>query len=360
MRAIDRTLLDAAIGEEGWPQALARLAASFGGFESNFMVLDRMRSRVAFSAWADYPHQETTSYARCENLVRARAGHLILTQKIPEKIFLRDEIYNEFLRPLGTRYLMGVKLADLDSNVATLRIHRRAKDGPFSSADARKFAMSFADFSRAARIHLNKSHLAQRETMAAAALDRLQLGVIVIDRERHILHVNALARDVLTQGGIVAARDRRLTLTDAEADRALGHAIDEARVRPDSLAAAALGLRCLRAGDCQLSISPFVDDGSFALHRLAPEAYLVTLKSVERLSGNLAARLCSEFPLTPTEASIVEQIVQGSSLQQVAVRKSISINTIKTHLKSIFSKMDIKSQADLVRLVLGSALMNLF
>jgi DNA-binding CsgD family transcriptional regulator len=53
------------------------------------------------------------------------------------------------------------------------------------------------------------------------------------------------------------------------------------------------------------------------------------------------------------EASIAEQITIGRTLRQVAAHKSVSINTVKSHPKSIFFKMDIRSQADLIRVVLG-------
>jgi DNA-binding CsgD family transcriptional regulator len=53
------------------------------------------------------------------------------------------------------------------------------------------------------------------------------------------------------------------------------------------------------------------------------------------------------------EASIVEQITSGRTLRQIAAHKSVSNNTVKSHPKSIFFKMDIRSQADLIRVTLG-------
>ncbi len=233
-----------------------------------------------------------------------------------------------------------------------LRIHRSAASGPYSSADARKFRTLLPDFSRAARIHLNQLHLTQQEVLAAAALEQLQIGVIVIDRARHILHANAFARNLLGHGGIVAVNRERLTLKDADADCALRRTIDDAsRESTGPLVAAAFGLRTLWAGDCQLSISPFVDDGLLIMRHAVPEAFLVAFRRFERRPDNLAAPLISGFRLTPTEAAIVVQITEGGTLQQIAAQNSVSINTLKTHLKSIFFKMGVRSQADLVRAV---------
>jgi DNA-binding CsgD family transcriptional regulator len=210
------------------------------------------------------------------------------------------------------------------------------------------------EFSRAARIHLNQFELTQRQAMAAAALDQLQIGVIVIDRGRHVLHANTFARDLLAHGGIVAAHDGRLSLRYTEADGELRRLIDEPPFAlSDPLPEAAFRLRTFVAGDWQVSVSPFVDDGSLNLRDFALGAFLVTFKRFEQRQENLAATLAGEFRLAPAEASIVEQIVRGGTLQQIAQRKSISVNTIKTHLKSIFFKMDVSSQADLIRAILA-------
>ena len=354
MSPIAHTLLDAASGDESWPRALGRLASSFGGFESHFMVWDRKRSRVDFSAWAEFTDETSQSYSRCEALIQSRRGQVILTQNLPDKVFLRDDIYNDFLRPLGTRYLMGLKLADAGSRVSMLRIHRRARSGPYSSTDARKLRMLFPGFSRAARLHLNQLHLAQNGTVAAAVLDQLQIGIIVIDRGQRILHANAFAQDVLAQGSILTVQDGRLVPLCIEAGTALRCSADEAcNGWRNSLEAAALGLRCASVGDYELSVSPFADDGSMPLRPAASEAFLVTLKKVERQPKNLAVRLRSGFGLTASEASIVEQITQGKTLQQIAACNSISVHTVKTHLKAVFVKMEVRSQADLVRVVLA-------
>ena len=314
-----------------------------------------MRSRVDFSAWAEFADEASTGYARCEALVRSRRGEVILTQKLPDKVFLRDDIYNDFLRPLGTRYLMGLKLAESGSKVAMLRIHRRAKNGPYSSADARKLSLLFPSFSRTARVYLNQFHMTQPGAVAVAALDQLKIGAIVIDRGQRVLHANAFAQDVLAEGASLYTQDGRLMLSCAEANAALRYSIGKAcRTRRDALESAALGLQRVWASDYELSISPFANDGSTLPHCAASEAWLVTLKRRKRQSNNMIAALRNDFGLTAAEASVVEHITQGKTLQQIAAQNSISINTVKTHLKAIYVKMDVRSQADLVRTILAS------
>ena len=80
------------------------------------------------------------------------------------------------------------------------------------------------------------------------------------------------------------------------------------------------------------------------------EAVLITLEEVEAFPSALS-RL-NEYELSPAQARIAQQILKGKSLREIAVQSSISINTVKTHVKSIFTKMQVSSQSELVRILL--------
>lgn len=72
--------------------------------------------------------------------------------------------------------------------------------------------------------------------------------------------------------------------------------------------------------------------------------------------GNAASRQCEalrhHFRLTEREATIAKLLCLGYAPSNLAVRLSLSTNTVRTHLKSIFSKTRTHRQVDLVRLLL--------
>jgi DNA-binding CsgD family transcriptional regulator len=57
------------------------------------------------------------------------------------------------------------------------------------------------------------------------------------------------------------------------------------------------------------------------------------------------------FDLTPAESRIAGQVTEGKSIEQIALSNGVSHNTIRTHLKSIFSKTGVQRQAELVSLL---------
>ncbi|MDF1697264.1 MAG: response regulator transcription factor [Saprospiraceae bacterium] len=56
--------------------------------------------------------------------------------------------------------------------------------------------------------------------------------------------------------------------------------------------------------------------------------------------------------LTRKEFDIIEDIIRGITNPQMANKYFVSENTIKTHIKNIYAKLDVHSKAELTRVVL--------
>jgi DNA-binding CsgD family transcriptional regulator len=61
--------------------------------------------------------------------------------------------------------------------------------------------------------------------------------------------------------------------------------------------------------------------------------------------------LTAAFRLTPMETRIALGLARGDELRRVADLHSISLETARVHLKSVFSKTNTHSQVALVRLL---------
>lgn len=66
----------------------------------------------------------------------------------------------------------------------------------------------------------------------------------------------------------------------------------------------------------------------------------------------LADLLRDVFQLTQAEQDIVQHLTQGQTLKQIAQARGVSDGTLRGQVKSIFAKMNVKSQADIVRLAM--------
>jgi len=70
-------------------------------------------------------------------------------------------------------------------------------------------------------------------------------------------------------------------------------------------------------------------------------------------SAELANTLQDQFDLTKTELHIIQDLMNGHSARDVALRRSRSLETVRTQIRKILKKVHVDSQLGLVRLILG-------
>jgi two-component system, NarL family, response regulator len=68
-----------------------------------------------------------------------------------------------------------------------------------------------------------------------------------------------------------------------------------------------------------------------------------------KVAAKLASRMQEEH-LTDREVEILELLAQGKSNKGIALALSISESTVKSHLKSMFGKLDVTSRAEAIAL----------
>ena len=73
------------------------------------------------------------------------------------------------------------------------------------------------------------------------------------------------------------------------------------------------------------------------------------------MSAHVAKMVISSFkrnestPLTRRETEILEQIATGKSRKRIAEELFIDLETVKSHIKNIYHKLDVHSKADAIK-----------
>jgi DNA-binding CsgD family transcriptional regulator len=60
------------------------------------------------------------------------------------------------------------------------------------------------------------------------------------------------------------------------------------------------------------------------------------------------------YGLTEAETQLVELLCDGHSLEEIAARRGVTLNTARSQLKQVFAKTNTHRQSELVRLVLAA------
>lgn len=184
----------------------------------------------------------------------------------------------------------------------------------------------------------------------AAAMDQADVAVLLIDGHARLMFANAAARAILDRGGglrrvgahIAAARPTdtlRLhaaiaRVVDGGSDKEPPVAITRPDRRPLLVAIVASGIACTHPAECAAIV-----------HVVDPEqAPQVSIEPTCRLYG-----------LSPVEARLASLLADGISLAGAAKAMHVRPQTARSYLKQIFLKTDTHRQAELVWLLLRSA-----
>lgn len=248
--------------------------------------------------------------------------------------------YQEFLAPHRLCWFAGVGIF-FDDDMWCLSIQRRVDQSPFSTAEKRelaKLSRSLATAAATARILGEAASSGALEAFAASGT-----AAVLVDRYGKIFEANASAEHLLSgdirlkEGKLIHGREGSFP----NLDRALSRILNQAKAglhapvllpRKDRAPLLAYPSRLQRTvgnalADCQAMII-FVDPDA---RRNPTEA---TLRSVYKLSG--------------AEARLAINLSTGEALDKVAERLNISKETSRTQLKSIFAKLGVHRQAELV------------
>ena len=61
--------------------------------------------------------------------------------------------------------------------------------------------------------------------------------------------------------------------------------------------------------------------------------------------------VAKEYGLTAREADVLEELFNGRTAPYVARNLSISINTVRSHVKRVYAKLSVHSQQELIDLI---------
>lgn len=176
-------------------------------------------------------------------------------------------------------------------------------------------------------------------------LDRLDRGVILLDAAGRVIDANSHALHVLRSCSELGLRGGRLSFTDPALDQRLQQAI--ARVQAgarDTRAVIAARVRCAAPFRIiVVPVPPETDERDVAFFAL-----LYATNSRREISRELLGEL---YGLTLAQADVARSLFAGHSVEETARLLDLSPNTVRTHLKQVFTKCEVNSQAELMHLL---------
>jgi DNA-binding CsgD family transcriptional regulator len=188
-------------------------------------------------------------------------------------------------------------------------------------------------------------------SLTAEAVRRLQFGWLTLDGAGRVLDCDEQAAMVLSQSGVLSrGANGRLSAQPPKLEREIGAALSRVAKSAHS-----------RPRAVTLRREPWLDmllvpaRGKFIHARGMPVAIAYVhgdnWRSIDRCE-----QLAELFALSPREARLALALSRGMSLAEAASEFGLTLETVRTYSKSIYTKTGARGQPDLVRIVMRSVL----
>jgi DNA-binding CsgD family transcriptional regulator len=268
-----------------------------------------------------------------------------------------SKIWKEYYGPFGIGDTAGAILERQPGSADAVKFLRRSDQPRFRTAELMAYAALIPHLARAWRV---KRAIGEWQTLAGSLtfiLDRLQRAIVVTGADGEVRFANRAADRLLSRGNAIDATRGRLRAARGHYSGALESLIVRAArtsVGDEAVAVDALSIRSID-DDAPLAVvaEPLAPaHGERLGHGSAPGAVLFIGDS-EASTRPSVEHLAAVYGLTPAEARLTAQVVDGRNLKEAASVLGISPNTVKYHLKAVFEKVGVSRQAQLVRRVLA-------
>ncbi|MFC5435017.1 helix-turn-helix transcriptional regulator [Rhodanobacter umsongensis] len=272
---------------------------------------------------------------------------------MPESELRATRFYAEFMDEARIGHGMALCMhARGREDMALLTINRDWRTGHYSEQESELARSLLPHLCNAYALQQRLGWLRHESQSFHAALDQLTDGVLLLNARGQLKFCNVVAQQMEADHLFARRPDGRLCLHWPADEQLLR------RTLPQLCASQATRpfIQPLHARDgvvagtikfCPAGMVAGTQWSEFDIRVIA------FVKSVA--PGNAACLrtgLQDQWGFTTAEAQLAQWMMQGMSLAQAAERGGVTINTMRTHLRSLFDKTQTRRQAELVRLLL--------
>lgn len=273
-----------------------------------------------------------------------------------EQEWISKPYYTEYLSTLNIYRIMGVDINVSEEMNCPFRVSRPKSLPAFDMQDKQLCNYLIPHFRRSVLIYSKIVKQKTVESLYERTIDEMMLGVIMLSEEGDLIKSNKVANKMLAdEDGLLLKNNRLQTVFDSDSVKFRTYLKEALALSFEGKKSAFEVMTINRKnGHAGLSIAVHsIPAGSWTSGGKRPAVAIFIRDSVYKIEGQdgVVSKL---FNLTPAEASLAIKIMNGMSLDEAAEASGIKRNTARAHLRSIFSKVDVTRQSDLMRVLLNS------
>jgi DNA-binding CsgD family transcriptional regulator len=255
----------------------------------------------------------------------------------------REPVYRDLLWPLGWGYAAATHMQIPNGDTLIVSLERRRDDGPVEREAVTRLTELRPHLARSA---LLASRLAFEQVRSANdAFGMTGLPSAAISISGRIIDSNALFDERFEKTAIGAGS--RFRLNNADANNILDETLAAVQAGRDGAPLASRSIALSRTETTEPAVLHLVPVAGFARDLFATAAFFVILTPLDATRLAPVELVQGLFDLTTMEARVARALAAGSDIVNIAEAFGISRETVRAHLKNIFSKTGFSRQTDL-------------
>lgn len=273
---------------------------------------------------------------------------------IPDReTFDGNKLVRQRLANHGTYYCLAAKVNQHRLRNDFIFINRLKSRGPYGDGEKQLLQDTLPHLSRATELHRTFGSLSERFGAVLGVLDKLLVGVVILDDKGRVVVANESARQTCDNTrNLKLAAVGALQAMDEDTNRLLQQFIastgatasGEGKSHGGKIAVARRSGRL----PLLLEVMPIRDDGLPDGDNVRGSAvFIIDPDQSKVLSVDGLSKI---FGLTLAEDQVAASVVNGMTIDQVAEERGTSSGTVRSQIKTIFAKTGVNSQSALVRL----------
>ena len=287
-------------------------------------------------------------WLRQEALFRDADTVVVGTEVVPHDTLVDSAFYRDWLRPAGIYHSVWGVLVRRGKRLICAGFGR-SQDGPaFSADDISLISQIMPHFRRIMQLRELVGTSNDSQHVLMEMLGALSVGVALLDADCCVMDANAMAAGWLAKEHGITLNGKTPCATHNGLKSNLQSLLKSASsnsgerkmsvMRSDGMEPVTLILVPLRA---DTGVLEQTQSGSVLV--ISDPEYRCRIREDQ---------LIKFYEFTPTEARLARLLSNGFRLDQAADSMGIRYQTVRTHLKRIFSKTGIDRQSELIRLIL--------
>lgn len=366
LKTIDR-IYGAVSGAVPWSDVLAEMADHVGGRgatllrcakdEKGAVQLNMEGGRLDPAVFRLY-EQYFPLDVRYEPISRQLPGMVFTDETIMDRELYRgSQIFNEFFQPCDIPHLIGVNLIHDSDMLAAFTIQGGSRPGPFTRQSATLFDVLTPHLTRAVQLQWQLAEAGRQLRRLQGLVDLVPRPVMLLDGFGNLVNTNAAAEALLRSHDGIRVQRRAVVIGDSAQHRNFLVLLRNAVTCREHVGIEPGGVMQVSRPSGRAPYSVLVAPAPISSDEIGEHYQLAAVFVFDPASRTRPPPevLGRAFNLSKAESRLVAYLAGGGSLADAAIDLELSVNTLKTQLRSALSRMGLRTQREMISLLENTA-----